>query len=324
MLVRKLLFILFGFFVVVGLGFIAINPKAAKFAGDTIDITSPLPDFLGSNFPKVLAAGQYWKPDVELVVQSSIAKPDLTATSVISYDLTDNRTLYAREAKVRVPMASLTKIMTAIVALENYELKQKFEVTTSAATVGENAMGLTAGEILNLEDLLYGLMLNSGNDAAETIAQGGSFGRDNFVYMMNKRAEDLGLSDTHFTNPSGLEGDGNQYTTAADLLTMTRYALQNPDFARIVATYQYDIQANTEHREYNLYNETNLLTTYPGVKGVKTGYTYEAGLCLVTYLEHNGQKIIAILLNAQNRRQEMKDLLDYSLKIQGIKPPPHS
>ena len=184
-------------------------------------------------------------------------------------------------------------------------------------------MGLTEGEILKLEDLLYGLVLLSGNDAAETIAEGSPFGRDNFVYLMNKRAEELGLTDTRFTNPSGLEGDGDQYSTAYDLLVISRYALQNPDFSEIVSTVTHDIPASSEHNAYYLFNETNLLTSYPGVKGVKTGYTNEAGLCLVTYLEYKGHKIIAVLLNAQNRRQEMKDLLDYSLKTLGVEPPPH-
>jgi D-alanyl-D-alanine carboxypeptidase len=140
---------------------------------------------------------------------------------------------------------------------------------------------------------------------------------------MNRKAEYLGLTDTHFTNPSGLEGDGKQYSTAVDLLVMTRYALQKKEFSDVAATYEYDIAATDKHKEYHLYNETNLLTTYPGVKGVKTGYTYEAGLCLVSYLDYEGHQIIAIVLNAQNRRQEMKDLLDYSLKVLGVKPPLH-
>ncbi len=140
---------------------------------------------------------------------------------------------------------------------------------------------------------------------------------------MNKKAEDLGLTDTHFTNPTGLEGDGKQYSTVNDLLVITRYALQNPAFAEVAAIYEHNMEQTDKHKAYTLYNETNLITSYPGVKGVKTGYTDEAGMCLVTYLEYDGHKIIAVLLNASNRRQEMKDLLDYSLRAVGIKPPPH-
>src|SRR5690606_37799615 len=146
-------------------------------------------------------------------------------------------------------------------------------------------------------------ILPSGNDAAEALADSSSVGRENFVYLMNKKAESLGLTDTYFTNPSGLEGDGNQYSTAYDLLVITRYALQNPEFAKIVSTYEHEIAETSTNKYYHLFNDTNLLTTYPGVKGVKTGFTYEAGMCLVTYLEYGGHKIIAVLLNSQNRRE---------------------
>ena len=125
-------------------------------------------------------------------------------------------------------------------------------------------------------------------------------------------------------NPSGLQGDGEQYTTAYDLLVITRYALDHfPVVSKIAATYEYVISSTHTHKEYDLYNETNLLTSYPGVKGLKTGYTPEAGLCLVTYLEYKGHKIVGIILNSENRRQEMKDLLDYSLNYFGVKPPIH-
>ena len=132
----------------------------------------------------------------------------------------------------------------------------------------------------------------------------------------------LGLSNTHFTNPSGLQGDGDQYTTAYDLLVMTRFALENyPAFAKAAATYEYKIPATAEHKAYDILNETNLLTTYKGVEGVKTGYTPDAGLCLVTYLSYKGHRIIGIILGSQNRRMEMKDLLDYSLESEHVTPP---
>ncbi len=286
-------------------------------------IQSPLPDLLTQAFPSVLGASESWRPVIQDTNVQKTGNLKLTATSVVSYDLTTDTLLYSKNIRTRVPLASLTKIMTAIVALENQGINDEMRVSKSAAKVGENSMGLEQGEILKLEDLLYGLVLASGNDAAETIAENSKFGRDDFVYIMNKKAEDLGLYDTHFTNPSGLEGDGKQYSTAYDLLVMTRYGLQNPNFAKIVSTVNHEIPASEKHKAFYLYNETNLLTSYPGVKGVKTGYTYEAGLCLVSYLEQDGHHIIAILLNAQNRRQEMKDLLDYSLKELGLKPPPH-
>lgn len=201
------------------------------------------------------------------------------------------------------------------------DINQEITVSKSAAEIGESSMGLSEGEKLPLKELLYGLVLNSGNDAAEAIAQASEFGREGYVYIMNKKAEDLGLTNTRFTNTSGLQGDGEQYSTAAELLIITRYALQNKDFAEIAATYQHDIPQTPKNKAFTLFNETNLLTTYPGVKGVKTGFTDEAGMCLVTYLDYEGHKIIAVLLNSQNRREEMKQLLDYSLNSVGISPP---
>ena len=139
---------------------------------------------------------------------------------------------------------------------------------------------------------------------------------------MNDKAKSLGLKTTNFTNPSGLEGNGDQYSTATELLVIARYALLKfPTFSRVVATPEYHIKKTSIHPEYFLTNETNLLTTYPGVKGVKTGYTTEAGFCLITFLDYKGHRIIGILLGSENRRQEMRELLDYSLKTLSIEPP---
>lgn len=288
-----------------------------------LSITSPLPDLLTKSFSNVFGSSNIWKPSMGKVIESSVKKPEITASGAISYDLASEQLLYQKNVKTKLPMASLSKIMTAIIALENEPINKVFTVNKLAAEIGENTMGLSEGEKLPLSELLYGLILHSGNDAAETIAQGSRFGRNNFIYLMNKKAEDLGLTDTHFTNPTGLEGDGKQYSTAHDLLVMTKYALENPTFAKAVSTVEYEIPYSNEHKYIYLFNETNLLTSYPGVKGVKTGYTQEAGLCLVTYLEYEGRKIIAVLLNSQSRREEMKELLDYSLKTLGVTPPPH-
>lgn len=284
-------------------------------------LLSPLPLTIANH--SVSKDSFYWYPKIDKVYDKGIKKPKITSDSALSYDLTREKLLYAQNIKKRLPIASLTKIMTAIVAIENENLNHEVKIDKNAASTGENSMGLSEGEVLSLEELLYGLALPSGNDAAEAIAQGSRSGRANFVYTMNKRAEDLGLTDTHFTNPTGLEGDGEQFSSSVDLLVMTQYALKNPAFRKIVSTVEYRIPKNDKHKEFYLFNETNLLTSYPGVKGVKVGFTNEAGYCLVTYLEYQGHKIITVLLNSQNRRQEMKDLLDYSLKTLGVVPPSH-
>jgi serine-type D-Ala-D-Ala carboxypeptidase (penicillin-binding protein 5/6) len=289
--------------------------------GDGSASVSPLPDFLTLSKNNQVRFLDLWFPVFANASDKGNEVPNLSAKSVLVYDLSNDRTIFERSPSKRLPMASLTKIMTAIVALENRKDDDRY-VVSEISLVGENSMGLSAGEVLSLEELLYGLLLPSGNDAAEVIAVNHRTGRDGFISDMNKKAASLGLTDTKFNNPSGLQDGDAQYTTAYDLLVITRYALENfPEFVRIVATAEHGIPATSDHNGYHLYNETNLLTTYEGVKGVKTGYTPAAGLCLVTYLDYRGHKIIAILLNSENRREEMKNLLDYALKSYQITPP---
>lgn len=293
---------------------------ADKRFNNITSIISPLPVLLKQTLNDDAKAYNFWLPNLteNLEFDKTIT---INSRAAISYDLTNEKLLFSKNINNLLPIASLTKIMTAIIVLENMKLDSKITISKEASTIGEGSMGLSEGEILPVEKLLYGLLLHSGNDAAEALAQGSGFTRDTFIHLMNKKAEDLGLSDTRFTNPSGLEGDGDQYSTVKDLLILTRYALQKQEFARIVSTYEYNIPQDSNHKAYTLYNETNLLTSYEGVKGVKTGYTDEAGMCLVTYLDYRGHKIIAILLNSENRRREMMELLDYSLKELGEIPP---
>ncbi len=282
----------------------------------------PLPSFLTLTANAQVTTIDLWKPSMTPVT-SFIPKPDITAKSAIAYDLTSNQLLFNSSSDTRLPMASLTKIMTAIVGWEHQRLDDKYAVKDSAL-VGEDSMGLDRGEILSLKELTYGLFLHSGNDAAEVIATNFPSGRKAFIDAMNQKAQSLGITDTHFTNPTGLEGDGDQYTTAYDLLVMTRYALMYvPVLAEIAQTPYYTIDATATHKEYYLESEINLLTTYPGVKGFKTGYTPEAGLCLVTYLDYKGHHIVVVILGSENRRDEMKEILDYSLRTLGVTPPQH-
>ncbi len=287
-------------------------------------IDSPLPNFLTLFKNRQVSTLNIWLPDFNSKAAGSTKTPEVSARASLIYDLTTNKVIYQKNVREKLPMASLTKIMTAIIALENQKKDDKYKVTKKDL-IGEASMGLSQGEILSLKELLYGLILHSGNDAAETLANNFPGGRKMFIEAMNNKVKALGLSDTNFTNPTGLEGDGKQYTTVYDLLVITRYAVLNFSlFSEVVSTFDYNIPQTKTHKAYFLENETNLLTSYPGVKGVKTGYTPEAGLCLVTYLDYGGHKVIGILLGSDNRRQEMKDLLDYSLKFLGVEPPSHS
>ena len=289
-----------------------------------VGLISPLPPSLTVLVNNQVSTLNLWTPIFEFFepLTNAQEKPVISAKSALVYDLTDQKVLYAKNPEEELPLASITKIMTAIVALESGKEDDEYMIT-SGYLVGENSMGLTEGEVISLKDLLYGLILPSGNDAAETLAGNFPGGREKFIEAMNNKAKSLGLKNTNFTNPSGLEGDGNQYTTAYDLLVITNYAMKISLFREVVKTVNYHIPYSFEHKEFYLTNETNLLTSYPGVFGVKTGFTPEAGFCLVTYLDFKGHELIGVILGSENRREEMKELLDYSLKIQGITPPPH-
>lgn len=312
------IYILLLFFALIGVSFFAYK----NFFKSENDILSPLPIFLTAFANDQVSTLNLWFPFFEAFSSSSQEIPEITAKSALIYDLKAKKVLFSKNPKERLPMASLTKIMTAVIALELPRKDDEY-VVSPENLVGENSMGLSKGEMLTLENLMYGLVLPSGNDAAEVLASNFPAGRDKFVQAMNNKAKTLGLTNTHFTNPTGLEGDGNQYTTAYDLLVITNYAMQFPLFRKVAESINFYIPYSENHKEFYLENETNLLTSYPGVVGVKDGYTPEAGLCLVTYLRYKDHDIIGIILGSDNRRQEMKDLLDYGLKIQGITPPLH-
>jgi D-alanyl-D-alanine carboxypeptidase (penicillin-binding protein 5/6) len=320
--VKKIIFslITFGFFVfisflILNVYFQTINNKSS--------IVSPIPDFLTILANKEVSTLNLWLPSLANKISANLKTPEISAQSALVFDTTTKKVLYSKDPKMKLPMASLTKIMTAIIALENKK-KDDVYIVSADDLVGEDSMGLETGEKLSLKELMYGMMLHSGNDAAEVLASNFPSGRVAFVKAMNNKAKALGLTDTNFTNPTGLEGDGNQYTTAYDLVVTSEYALSNfPLFAQVVSTFDYNIVQTDTHKAFYLENETNLLTSYPGVKGVKDGYTPEAGLCLVTYLDYGGHKIIGVILNSENRRDDMKELLDYTLKSLGVTPPNH-
>ena len=244
----------------------------------------------------------------------------VSAKSVLVANYESGEVLFAKDADQRLPAASTIKIMTALVALENAGVGDSFIVSEKAANIGENVMGLSSGESLSLEELLFGAMLVSGNDAAIAIAEGVAGSEENFTRLMNQEAERLGLVDTKFINATGLDEDGReQYSTAYDLVTITRYTWENhPKFRQIASTYEKYIAATNNHKEFLLYNDTNLLTSYPGVRGIKPGFTWEAGWCLVTYAENDGKKLLGVILGSEDRRGEMLLLLDYAFGKYGI------
>lgn len=301
---------------------VRLNLQSNKSVSKIHEFVSPVPKTLASFFlPKVspvLGESSVWFPNEKRILATKEPLPIITADSAISVDLTTKQVLFEKNSKIRRPIASIVKIMTALIALENAPLDKEITASHEAATIGEDSMGITTGERYTLRDLLYGLMLVSGNDAAEAIAEGIAGRREIFITLMNARAVNLGLKDTKFINPSGLE-EGEQYSTAYDVIILTQYVLEKfPVFGKIVDTKEYIIPGTSFHKQIFLTNETNLLRTYSGVKGVKSGYTPSAGLCLVTLVENGGQRVLAVVLGSGDRREDMIKLLDFSFSSLGV------
>jgi D-alanyl-D-alanine carboxypeptidase len=234
--------------------------------------------------------------------------PQIGASGAAVVDAATGKLLFGKDQRRRLPMASTTKVMTALVALERGQPGQIVRVDVNAADLpGSSVMGLKAGERLSLLDLLYGMLLPSGNDAAIAVARAVAGSEDAFVSLMNQRAAQLGLADTHFANVHGLDAP-NHYTSAADLAEITRVALRNPTFAQIVATQDKTVQGNATYRLQN----TNPLLGRPDVEGVKTGHTDLAGACLVAGFRRDGHLVVTVVLNSPDSSAESLAIADYA------------
>ncbi|MBE6541199.1 MAG: D-alanyl-D-alanine carboxypeptidase [Ruminococcaceae bacterium] len=235
---------------------------------------------------------------ITLIAPSAVSAIDgVSAQSAILIEAGSGDVIYEKNSHAILPMASTTKIMTALVALENSDIAKKVKISPAACGVEGSSIYLKEGEELFLEDLLYALMLESANDAAAAIAYEISGSIDAFADLMNETAAKIGLSDTHFTNPHGLDNEAH-YTTAADLAKLTSYALQNPLFRKIVSTKKKEIPMNNGDGTRVLVNHNKLLRLSDDVIGVKTGFTKRSGRCLVSAAERDGVCVIAVTLNA--------------------------
>lgn len=234
-----------------------------------------------------------------------------SAKSAIVIERKSGRILYAKNIHEKLPMASTTKVMTALVAIENCkDLKKKFKISNKAVGVEGSSIYLRQNECISMEDLLYGLMLRSGNDAATAIACkiGGSV--EGFAKKMNEKAKEIGALSSNFTNPHGLHHK-EHYTTAYDLALITRAAMKHNLFRNIVASKRW-----ISSRETNgvFYNKNKTLSQYPGGDGVKTGYTKVAGRCLVTSATRDGMQVIAVVLNDGNWFNDCYQLMNNAFK----------
>ncbi len=225
-------------------------------------------------------------------------------------ELDSLRVLSERNKDKKLPMASTTKILTALTVIENFDVNTVVEVKKSATNIEGSSIYLKEGEHLSVKELLYGLMLRSGNDAAECLAQSLTT-RSEFIKLMNKTAQNLGAKNSNFTNPHGLH-DKNHYTTAYDLALITASAMKNSVFKEIVSSKSINIP--NEKGEYNrlLINKNKMLRFYEGANGVKTGFTKNSGRCLVSSAKRNGMTVISVVLNSPQMWERSMELLDYA------------
>lgn len=234
-------------------------------------------------------------------------KISVSAHSAVLYQPETNSFLYSKNSRTRMPMASTTKIMTALVALEESNLTDLVVIDENSVGIEGSSAYLKEGEKLTVEELLYALLLQSANDAAVAIACHISGDVDAFASLMNSKANSLGLSNTHFTNPHGLDNE-EHYTTAEDLARIAAEALKNENFRNITSTYQKTF--STEERSRTYVNHNKLLRMYDGCIGVKTGFTKKSGRCLVAAAERDGLTFISVTLDATSDWNDHKRMLD--------------
>ena len=239
-------------------------------------------------------------------------EPKINSRSAVVIDRKSKNIIYGKNENVKKAMASTTKIMTAMVVIQNTNLNNIVEISKKAAGTGGSRLGLKAGDKITVKDLLYGLLLRSGNDCAVALAEYVAGSVPEFSNLMNQNAQMLGLNNTHFVTPHGLDEE-EHYTTAYELAILADYALNNKVFAQIVNTKSYTININKSSKTLNNTNE--LLGNLNGVYGVKTGFTNGAGRCLVTSIKRGNLDVICVVLGADTKKDRTRDsakLIEYT------------
>ena len=234
----------------------------------------------------------------------------ISATTAVLIDQDTGQVLYDKKMHIKRPPASTTKILTAITAIEEADVDDIVKVSRKAAYQEGSSIYLEPGEEITLKELLYGIMLASGNDAAVAIAEHVSDSVDNFAELMNQKAREMGAQNSNFLNPNGLPQSGH-YSTAYDLAVIMRYAMNNDLFAKITGTKHKTITWADHDWGRGLRNHNKMLWSYSAATGGKTGYTRAAGRCLVTSAAKGNRRLIAVVLNCPNDWMEIKRLLEY-------------
>lgn len=249
---------------------------------------------------------------VDIRAEELPAKPSIKASALYLVELKSGRVLLEKDPARRLPPASLTKIMTALIALESAPLQEIVKIDRRAL-VHPSSLKFKAGEEFLLRDLLTAMLVSSANDACEAVAWHVGGNADQFVMMMNERARTLGLKNTHFANACGFDAPGH-YSTAADLAKLTEQALQEPVFSMMVRTLIRDISTVDGARRMSLHS-TNELLVDPDVNGVKTGYTSKAGRCLIASMFKDGHLLLLVGLNVMDQWEQATRLLRYGQAV---------
>jgi serine-type D-Ala-D-Ala carboxypeptidase (penicillin-binding protein 5/6) len=244
------------------------------------------------------------------ILQIDVKAADIyvNARTAVAIDAKTKVILYEKDAQMLVPMASTTKIMTALVALSYGDLEKKVEISSRASSIRGSTVGYKKGEIVPLKELIYGLMLRSGNDAAIAIAEGIAGSVEEFLKLMNEYANQIGVYNTHFESPHGLDSQ-NHYSTAYDLAVITAKAKENEIFNEIVKSK--DVEGSAHGFTRSFHNINKILWQLENATGVKTGYTGLAGKCLVTSVKIKEKDVVIVVLNSPDRWKETKKINDY-------------
>lgn len=297
---------LIGLFFILSVAFLLISPTAITLAQKEASLINPEQIPTQSTL-KGEVAGIEKKPIID-VVSSGVVPPSFSASAVLAQDLTTGKVLFEKNSHQRLLPASTTKVMTALVAINYYKPDSSLSVTQDDL-VGGSGMGLVLGEKLSFKSVLYGMLLNSGNDAAFTLASNYPGGISAFVKEMNKKALGLGLADTHFQNPAGFD-DPNHYSSASDLAKIAQVAISDPQISKVVDTKETTVSNLDNSKQHSLRNVNQLLGRN-GVIGIKTGYTDGAGENLVGLVDRDAHKVLTVVLASTDRFGETSRLMDW-------------
>lgn len=264
----------------------------------SLERKSNLDDFPVSLYPKKIGTEDF---------------PIVSAESFIILDLDSGTELFAKNSNEKLKPASITKLMTALVSLDYYQVDDFLTVKRLSPELGESEMGLHVGDVVSLQNLLYGLLIPSGNDAAYTIADNYPGGVENFLYAMNNKALNMGMENTHLENPSGLDSP-NHFSSAKDIGILASVALRNKLISKIVATYGITLTDITGKKFYPMKNVNKLLGYFYGADGVKTGFTNEARENLVASVTRNSHRLVSVVLKSEDRFGDSARLLEWAFR----------